>query len=528
MLRGSVNQLFKKLWIKLKFKPLVDRFFLNLSLTKKYLVGLYVFWFIVGWVAGFLALSVVLFCLATLIFWLILRQKIILLFLAIGFGTGFFQGKFIVQKNAEKAKLAEQTVKDLKQLTGKVILEPKPKPDGVEYYLEVIEPVNLGRIKVKFPKWPEYYYGDILLVKGVYKIPKNLPNSDFDYEQYLERNGIFIDLIVIDIKKIGESKQIGDLVLRKTYDFKKSLISLIDRHLHEPEASLLSGILLGFQASFSEDFINKLRITGTTHIVAISGYNMTIIIEFVDKMGKKLGKFKSIFSLILVIWFGFMTGMGPPVLRAVLSTLMRVLGKFLGRKIDSTAINLWCAAIMLTLFPNLLFSISFQLTFGAVFGLIFWVPILESFLDGIPEWMKDGSINSMSAFMLTFPVSMYQFGGISLISFFANFLALPFVEIVMGEGFLALFIGILLSKVQRMSLLVNFLFWATWVPLNIIKQSISLTANLSIFYLSVGIDQKPLLLTVLLVEAILLLLLTPLKNTYNLKLKLHESHLSGD
>jgi ComEC/Rec2-related protein len=175
-----------------------------------------------------------------------------------------------------------------------------------------------------------------------------------------------------------------------------------------------------------------------------------------------------------------MTGMSPPVLRAVISALLGVLSRKLGVRFENGPSIIAPALIMLLINPRLIFSISFLLTFAAVVGLIYWSPILKEIFYFIPESLEEGSIVTVAALLTTFPISLYYFSTISLLSLPTNFLVGPLVGLIMTAGFLAIFTGVL-DFILPVSSIV---YWLVWAPLDIFVRIIKFMHSFKFLYLN--------------------------------------------
>ena len=201
------------------------------------------------------------------------------------FGFNFYCRKkeHILHFNKEKVSAHEGQETTLKILIDK---EPIQSHSDTKYVGKIISIENtgakrnvcqtssFGKIVLRIPRYPYYSIGVILLVKGIVYKTQNV-----SYLQYLRRHDINIQVIRAKVSKIGETEDFFWRFLRFTFHIKGLVVSLINRMLPEPHAALMAGYLLGVQSTLPADFSESLRVTGTTHIVAISGYNMTVILD---------------------------------------------------------------------------------------------------------------------------------------------------------------------------------------------------------------------------------------------------------
>jgi len=171
------------------------------------------------------------------------------------------------------------------------------------------------------------------------------------------------------------------------------------------------------------------------HIVVLSGYNITIIAEFIKTIFRSVA-----FSVVGIILFVIMTGAQATVVRAALMVLVVVLAKKLGRNFSASRALLVAAFLMLLHNPKILvFDPSFQLSFLATCGLIFVTPIIEKYLSRVPEkWGLRSIVSATLATQITvLPLLVYSMGNVSLVSLPANILILLFIPYTMLTGFIA-------------------------------------------------------------------------------------------
>ncbi len=319
---------------------------------------------------------------------------------------------------------------------------------------------NNQKISIVTNQFPGYEYGDLVEIAGELK-PVNPENKFYGYQK---ANNIKATYYYPEIKLIKKNNNLRTELRMTLIKIRKNYEKIISRTLPEPQAGLMSGILLGSRADLSEDFSNLLSRVGIIHIVALSGYNITIIAAFMATIGGPFSK-KYIFWLsVLGIWmFVFATGLSASVVRAaIMGTLLLLASKF-GRKSSALISVLFASALMIFINPNiLLYDIGFQLSFAAVCGILFLAPRLENLLKAKESYFGRLIIATFSAQVFTIPLISYYFERISIISLIANFFVLPFIPIVMLIGFIsssAGFVSIWLS--EKLSIIV-------WVVLSYI------------------------------------------------------------
>lgn len=326
---------------------------------------------------------------------------------------------------------------------------------------------------VTIRKYPEYKLGDEIIFFGTIKRPENF--GDFDYAAYLRGKGIIAVSSFPSAEKVGEGKAnpIRLVLSRMKYRFEKN----IDLLFSEPYGALLKGLLLGERALLSEDFLTSLKITGTTHIVALSGYNITLVGALMLSFLLWLTvPFRAAFwfACVLITLFVLMTGAAASVVRAGIMGILVLVAKNEGRTYHMTNALVFAAGAMIVHNPFILrFDTGFQLSFLATCGILYLPSRIEPYLRRVKESSRvfgrkervlaqdqEGAtflgrvetifIETMSAQIFVLPFLIFTFGSISIISPLANALILPAVPYAMGWGFAAAMIGFFFVFLARL------------------------------------------------------------------------------
>ncbi len=241
----------------------------------------------------------------------------------------------------------------------------------------------------------------------------------------------------------GQSPQkTGAQVLGGTVprSLKEKFRKIINTNLPNPEAAILSGILLGDKLSISKEWKQKMANTGTSHIVAVSGMNIVMLAQILVVLGVALGLYRGQalwFSLILIWLFITLIGFQPSAVRAgIMGSILIVCG-LLGRQNASFRALVLAIAIMLAVDPTLLrYSLSFQLSVLATLGLIHLGPVIKRKVH------YEIISTTLSAQIFTTPLLIYSFGYVSLIGLAVNILVVPLISPVMILGIIFLISGL--------------------------------------------------------------------------------------
>ncbi len=217
--------------------------------------------------------------------------------------------------------------------------------------------------------------------------------------------------------------------------------------LHPGEhGSFVKGIILGYRADLPEDLKEAFMLTGTVHILAVSGSNVALIalIVMVCSGFLRVGRVIRVgLTIAGMLFYMMVTGGGPSITRATIMGITVVLLTFLPRRGDVIQSLGVSATILLLLDPRNLFDAGFLLSFASVIWIVTGNDALQRFIRRMPEEFRE-SPGVRSALQLcgvsllaqlgTIPVSALFFGQISLISVFANLLVVPLSAIVLLLG----------------------------------------------------------------------------------------------
>ncbi len=314
--------------------------------------------------------------------------------------------------------------------------------------------------------FPEYNFGDRLTIVGTLKKPQSL--DAFDYVTYLKKDGI---RTVMSFPKISKDLKGVDLGLlekgkvnlyRRIFFVKTIFQDAVNKSIPEPNAAYINGILLGSRQNILQDLKDAFNKTSTTHILAISGYNIMIISDVVLMVLVLFIRRKRAFwiSTVLIILFTILTGASASVVRAAIMGLLLLFASGYGRLYDVKNSIILAGAVMVFANPFVLsFDVGFQLSFLSVLGLVYVYPILDYRLRKVPKLggVKGIVLMSLSAQAAVFPLLIYYFKNFSLVSLPANVLVLPFVPYAMLIGFLAGVGGIVFTPLGQ---LLGFIAWA--------------------------------------------------------------------
>ncbi len=255
-------------------------------------------------------------------------------------------------------------------------------------------------------------------------------------------------------------------------------ISSLNSLLPEPHASLLSGILFGTRTSMPKDFYTDLITTGTLHIVALSGINISILVNLVAQTTLFLGrKASSILTICLIVLFVIFVGPSPSVVRAAIMGSLSLIAIYFGRQSWGVLSLILTAGIMLLYDFSFAGNISFQLSFLATFGIILANRNAKrqnskGWINQLFQILKENFKLTFYAQIFTLPVILYNFHRLSLIAPIANIMIEWVIQPIMVLGFVTAISGLIWWPLGVIPA------WLVWVPLTYLISIIEVLAKI--------------------------------------------------
>jgi competence protein ComEC len=319
---------------------------------------------------------------------------------------------------------------------------------------QIVVRIDAHRVQVFLERYQNIQYGDRIRLRGTVEKPESFVGElgrEFPYAHYLAARGVhYIVRFPESVEVVGTGA--GNPVLAWLYTQKHAFQSNMEQALPEPAAGLGQGLLLGVEGALGARLEESFRTTGLIHIVVLSGYNVMLVVAFIQFIaGRLLGRFsRMVASVGAIIVFAVLVGLSATVVRATIMAGVLLVAQYFGR--PYVALRGLCIAgsIMVILNPMLvLYDIGFQLSFMATLGMILVVPQLETFLMTRPRTIAWSSyfIATLATQIAVLPLLLYHIGEFSLIAPLANTLVLPAVPFAMLAAFLTGTIGAFLPSV---------------------------------------------------------------------------------
>ena len=243
-------------------------------------------------------------------------------------------------------------------------------------------------------------------------------------------------------------------------DIRRRFTAGMQSALPEPLAPFAMGLLVGQRATLPDEVKQDLLMVGLTHIIAVSGYNLTIILQASRRLLAKSSKrLSTLLSFGLIGIFLLLAGTSASIVRAAIVSMLSIVTSYYGRTMKP--LNLLALAAAITAWANPFYiwsDLSWYLSFLAFYGVMIVSPLIQA------RWHQSliGSValESVCAEAMSLPFLLYIFGQMSLIGLPANVLVVTLVPLAMLLGLIAGLAG------MAGSALAGWLAWPAGVLLN--------------------------------------------------------------
>ncbi|MTI88479.1 MAG: DNA internalization-related competence protein ComEC/Rec2 [Balneolaceae bacterium] len=271
--------------------------------------------------------------------------------------------------------------------------------------------------------------------------------ADFDYQAYLASRGIHLQLRLDSLISLQPNHSRNRWVW-----WREKALQLADQNFNQQTAALAKALLLGYKQELDGESKTAFARAGLSHIMAVSGLHVGFIIApfwllipyfWTRTYGKLIGL---VILITILVSYAGITGFSPSVTRASVMAGFITYGKLFHKVNNSINLTAAAAIILLIVNPHQLFQIGFQLSFSAVLIILLMLPVLQTTL---PYWLRTHWLGKPLMVIIVsvvvqfglYPLQVYYFGEVSLVSPLANALFVPFLGIVVPLSLIALIVS---------------------------------------------------------------------------------------
>ncbi len=368
------------------------------------------------------------------------------LFIVLGFISGFFLSVYNLWEINKNSDVLNEYYNVKQEVSWEIDEIYKMKEDAIEYKMKVFSLAgndlreNDMYAIVSVPLNFKLELGDVVNFESK---PYKIENFDsFKYKQYLLTKKIYFKVYAFTLS-VTEHKDLNALVAW-LYKFRKETLSVIKRIYPKEEAIFLGWILLGAREELSEELKKDFNNSGLTHLIAVSGFNITILIIFFSYTLKFVPVFfRTILIIAWIVIFTILVWDTAPVVRASIMWVIWYIVLISGRKNNPLSIILLTAVIMVIFSPlSLNYDVSFHLSFLAVLGIIYTQDFFNKIFFFLPKAfsIKEALVLTMASLSFTLPVMIFNFWQISFLAPISNVLVTWTIPIAMFLWFLSILI----------------------------------------------------------------------------------------
>ena len=320
-----------------------------------------------------------------------------------------------------------------------------------------------ARVTISAERYPKFEYGDYVKLSGKVRLPESFETESgrmFAYDSYLEKDGIAYQMLYPKTELISRNN--GNVLFEALFKVRRAFLSSIRTTIPEPHASLVLGITIGVEDGLGKKFEDLFRTVGIIHIIVLSGYNITIVSEFMARAFKFLPhKLPSILGIMSVVLFVIMAGASAATIRAAIMAILVVVARLIDRPYNISRALLIAGGVMVFHNPHILFhDPSFQLSFLATLGLVYGTPLVARVFVKLPETfgIRESATTTAATQLFVLPLLLYQTGQMSVVALPANILVLWSMPFIMATTFGAGVIGFFSSTLALPFSLIAYTF----------------------------------------------------------------------
>ncbi len=395
---------------------------------------------------------------------------VMVLGLAVGLWRGSSYMQYVYQLNSLNGKKITMQVK----ATTDAVYSTRSQIEFISTDAQFSDGKSLkGNFKISGFGVPMVYRGDIVKVSGKFYTMRGTNQGRISYAQ---------------LQRMGSSQS-------PINDFTRKFDAGMQSALPEPQASFALGLLIGQRTTLPKTITAQLTAVGLVHIVAVSGYNLTILVRGIGrvKLGSKYQKL--VISLGLIVGFVLITGFSASIVRAAIVSILGLWAWYYGRRLKPLLLISFAAALTALWNPFYIWSdLGWYLSFLAFFGVLVIAPLIASrFFKTQPKILTMVLLETLAAEIMTLPLILMTFSQLSLVALLANVLVVPLVPPAMlfsaaaglSGAFLPAIAGwVALPARLVLTYMLDVISILSGIPSVLLHRSISLAAMI-VFYICV-------------------------------------------
>ncbi len=232
---------------------------------------------------------------------------------------------------------------------------------------------------------------------------------------------------------------------------KKKMLHFVKRSSNPPHSSLIAGMALGSKSLIGYDFWERLKQTGTAHVVVASGTNIALVGGVIVALAPYVGRKKALAGASIFIWlYVLLVGFDPPIVRAGIMGSITFLAQSLGRERAALRSLVITAVVMLFISPLWIADVGFLLSFSATLSLILFEAPLNRLIHFLPNIIREAVATSLAAQIVVTPLLLVVFGAINPLSPVINALISPVIAPITVLSLVSLTISLVAPSIAQL------------------------------------------------------------------------------
>jgi competence protein ComEC len=384
------------------------------------------------------------------------------------------------------------------ELRGVVVDQPDRRYD--KQYVTVQPDTEIYRIRIKLPLDTTVAVGDRVSVVGILHKPEAFETDTgvvFDYPRYLA-----VDTIIAEIKKPESFVRIGVVQQYRVYRalslYRMELQALIERFVPVDALGLAVGTTLGSAEYIAPEMIDQYRITGLSHIIVLSGFNISIIAVGVSWIIMRLGvgRTATVMVSIVFVWlFIALVGFGASSVRAgLMSSIVLMFSGLLDRQASGLKSLLYALVVFSVVNPRALVDdVGFQLSVLATFGLLVVLPVIQRSLytatsqNSVVRIAEEIYCATCAVAVTTLPLLYLKMGSVAALGLVSNVLVVWIVPVIMAGVLCVVLVFWAPSVALGVGALVGVMVAYVHVVTHVVARVSPLNATTSMIYMLVSV-----------------------------------------
>lgn len=307
------------------------------------------------------------------------------------------------------------------------VVSDRPVYKGIQGRFFLVQPTQC-RYLVYAEGQEKIFRGDEVTVTGRFQRTEEIKGEDSSFREYLMNQG-------------AEGVVRGEVAIQQSHRtwiqrVREHLVGRLYRLFPEPEASLAAAMIFDERGGVPEDVQQEFRVTGTNHILAISGSNITLLagMLLVVFLLVPINPWWRMVAIVGIMWL-YIILIDKPVsaVRANVFWTAALLAFRLASLVSLASVIVLAVLVMVSLRPVILLDIGFQLSVAAVVGIGLALFLAKRlFLEGKRLGLADLALSSAGAFVATWPIVMYHFDSLAWVGLLANLVVVPLMSLLYG------------------------------------------------------------------------------------------------